>query len=376
VSFESALYQQVIRPVLFTLTRHRPEWAHSASTPALRLLGALPSIETKLLGRDYYLPRTDALRQDLWGLTFDSPLGVAAGEDKNYQRLRGWYRLGAGWESGGTTTFHRRAGNPGKRIWRYPDGSLMNALGFNNRGLARLIESLGPWNDPWYGQKPNMPVIGSFSISSDTRPKLVELELRFLVAYLHPYVDILEFNPASPNTPELRQLLEKDRLSEILAVIQDQNQVLEAKPLWLKVDPDRTWEQYSDILTVANDHQVAAIVATNTSNDPALIGSRDGKGGVSGPPLERRANDVLCFLYKEGGNNIPLVGIGGAGGDFPSILRKLGNGAILIGFNTAPHSYGWSIFRDYSGSLAGYLETQGATNVSELVGMEELREIS
>jgi dihydroorotate dehydrogenase len=302
------MFYPLLRPFFFSFD---PEQAHHLALNALKLLQAS--------GLTRYAPLSDPrLSQDLWGLHFPNPVGLAAGYDKNAQVPLAWSALGFGFAELGTITAKAQAGNPKPRIFRLEkDVALINRLGFNNDGAATVARQLTELLPP---KRPH-PVPLGFNIGKSRVTPLEEAVDDYLESYerLFPFADYLVVNVSSPNTPDLRKLQEAERLGRLLEALLACNRRLaeraniRPKPLLVKVAPDLTDEEVTEIAQVAQTVGVSGLIATNTTitRPPSLHTTLCEEGGLSGRPLTKRATEVLRALFRAVEGRLPLIGVGG-----------------------------------------------------------------
>ena len=300
------VYDTVLRRLLFRID---PEKAHNL---------ALWFIQRGLVrGRAFHHP---SLEQELFGVNFPNPLGLAAGFDKNAVALDHWHKLGFGFVEVGTITNEPQPGNPKPRMFRLPkDRALINRLGFNNQGAGAAAGRLGL-------SRAKVPI--GINLGKSKVTPLDEATKDYAASYrlLHQRGDYFVVNVSSPNTPGLRDLQEKDRLEEIVAALRA---IDPSRPLFVKVSPDLPSEGLRDIVEVAHKMELTGLIATNTTLDRAgLSASARLEGGLSGAPLRKRSNDVLGELYQACDKSIILIGVGGifTGQD---IYDKIAAGAHL-----------------------------------------------
>jgi len=278
-----------------------PENAHRLAIATLGTISRYPSILRVL-----NFPRTSKLGKEVFGLHFPNPIGLAAGFDKNGVALPAWEALGFGFVEVGTITAKPQPGNPRPRIFRIPElEALVNRLGFNNEGATAVGERLGALRNSqrW----PKIPVGINFGKS-----KIVPLEKAagdYVESFrkLKMLGDYFVLNVSSPNTPGLRKLQEASLIRELFGQIQAENP---GKPLLVKIAPDLTFEQIEEILTLASEHRLAGIVATNTTIDHQMVPTaKKQEGGLSGKPLNRRSLEILRHIRRV--SSLPVISVGG-----------------------------------------------------------------
>jgi dihydroorotate dehydrogenase len=306
------LYQRLLRPLLFRLTRQDAEIAHER---AMRLLAALSGMPPLLaaLRRVWAVP-DHALEREVFGVRFPNPLGLAAGFDKDGQALPAWAALGFGFVEVGTVTWHAQPGNPRPRLFRLPDdAALINRMGFNNHGAAALAARLQ--------QTLPLPIPLGISLGKSRQTDLGDAVADYCASLraLYAYGDYFAVNVSSPNTPGLRSLQDRAYLDALLAALQQEVRQLaqahgqaQPAPLLVKIAPDLSESAIAELLTVCADHAVSGIIAVNTTLSRAgLRTSLDEAGGLSGRPLAERARQVVQFINRETGGQVPIIGVGG-----------------------------------------------------------------
>jgi dihydroorotate dehydrogenase len=265
--------------------------------------------------------------------------------------------LGFGFIEIGTVTPRPQSGNPKPRLFRLPPSeALINRMGFNNDGveaLAKRLERRG---------KPDCIIGGNIGKNKVTPNDEAQEDYRVCFQALYPYVDYFVVNVSSPNTPGLRELQEKEPLSALLHLLQQENRKQpKAKPILLKIAPDLTDSQLDDIIDIVRDTGLAGIIATNTTigrenlREHAGYVAAIGAGGLSGQPLKDRATAVIRYLAEKSGGAFPIIGVGGIQSP-EDALEKLNAGASLVQVYTGMVYEGPSIVRRINRYLAARLQ--------------------
>ncbi|MBN2614644.1 MAG: quinone-dependent dihydroorotate dehydrogenase [Bacteroidales bacterium] len=301
------LYRAVIRPLLF---RFDPETIHHLVSFGLKLFFSIPG--SKRVLRAYTLPKNKVLQRDLFGIHFDSPVGIAAGFDKNAHLFRQLFPLGFGFIEVGTITPKGQPGNPRPRLFRLPqDRALINRMGFNNFGLEAAIDRLSK-------RKSGYPVGGNLGKNTLTPNDTAVEDYVLLFEKLFDHVDYFVVNVSCPNISDLKELQDQDALVEILERIQkSNNQKPQRKPVLLKISPDLNNKQLDEVIQIVAQTGIDGVVAVNTSitRDNLNTSSRQvqsiGNGGLSGKPLQKRALEVVRYLSEKSGKAFPIIGVGG-----------------------------------------------------------------
>jgi dihydroorotate dehydrogenase len=306
-----------------------PERAHGLGKRTLQLVRA--TSPGRALVRRWVGPPDPILAVRAWGLTFSSPLGVAAGLDKDASWYEDLLALGFGHVEVGTVTALPQAGNPAPRIVRVPDDrALINRMGFPGPGARAVAGHLA-------GPSRRVGVVGvNVGKSRDVDAAAAAPDYAESVRLLAPLADYLTINVSSPNTPGLRQLQSPDQLRGLVTEVRRQlDQLGRRLPLLIKLAPDLDDLQLDQIAKLALELDLDGIVAVNTTVDRSGLRSDARRlqafegGGVSGRPLAPRAEEVLRRLREAVGRRIVLVSAGGVE-DADDVWRRLQAGATLI----------------------------------------------
>jgi dihydroorotate dehydrogenase len=321
---------QFLKPILFALN---PEAAHKVTVFLLDLAAAFPP--TRWLLRQWYCLPDPSLQRNVLGLNFPNPVGLAAGFDKDGKHIEGLACLGFGFVEVGTVTPLPQDGNPLPRLFRLPaDNALINRMGFNNEGLEALAGRLKRLREK--GVPGGLIIGGNIGKNKLTPNDLAEQDYLKGFLVLYPWVDYFVVNVSSPNTPNLRDLQEKEPLMRLLNLLQERNRVTPApKPILLKIAPDLTDTQLDDIADIILATGLAGLIATNTTisrnglSTPATDVTAIGAGGLSGAPVRARSTEVIRYLRGKLGPGIVIMGVGGVDGP-ESAQEKLAAGADLV----------------------------------------------
>jgi dihydroorotate dehydrogenase len=321
----------LLKPVLFSIS---PEKAHRVTVSMLdRAVSFGP---TRWLLQKWFTLSDKRLGKVVMGISFPNPVGLAAGFDKDGRHIKGMVCLGFGFIEVGTVTPLPQDGNPQPRLFRLPvDEGLINRMGFNNLGLDALVAQLEDLRKN--GGAFSQTIIGGNIGKNKVTPNESAAQ-DYLLCFdkLFPWVDYFVVNVSSPNTPNLRDLQEKEPLTRLLGLLQAQNNTKgNPKPILLKIAPDLTEGQLDDIADIVRDTQIAGIIATNTTISRAHLRTADhtvqaiGAGGLSGAPVRSRSTEVIRYMRQKLGADVVIIGVGGI--DSPgSAQEKLNAGADLI----------------------------------------------
>ncbi len=316
---------KLLRNILFNFDA---EAVHHFSMNALKMFCGNEMMR-QLLAKQFQL-KHDSLNRQVFGLPFENPVGLGAGFDKNGLYLRELETLGFGFVEIGTVTPLPQAGNDKPRLFRLPkDEAIINRMGFNNDGVSEVAKRL---------RKSYRKIIvgGNIGKNKVTPNEMAWKDYEICFTGLFDCVDYFVVNVSSPNTPGLRELQEKESLRKILSHLHDINQGrMNPKPILLKIAPDLTVGQLDDIAELAKEVMLSGLVATNTTIDRSSLLTdiaeidKIGAGGLSGRPLKDKSTQIVKYLHKQTGGNIPIIASGGifTGND---AKEKLDAGASLV----------------------------------------------
>ena len=323
-----------------------PETAHGLAITALRLgLAPTPGPVT-----------SKRLKTSLAGMSLPNPVGLAAGFDKNATAVAPLSNAGFGFIEVGAATPLPQPGNDKPRLFRLTeDRAAINRFGFNNEGMQAICTRLAR-------RGAGVPVglnLGANKTSTDRAADFARV-----MELARDHVDFATVNVSSPNTEKLRDLQGKAALAALLAGVME---VRGDTPVFLKIAPELTEAEIADVAEVANDADVAAIIATNTTLDRAGLknAQRDQMGGLSGAPLFEKSTRVLARLSTL--TDIPLVGVGGIG-SAEDAYAKICAGASALQLYTALVYGGLSLAADIAKGLDKLLKQDGFDTVADAVG--------
>jgi len=306
------------------------ETAHSFTTNLLHFALYLPF--SNWFFRKLFCVENPKLKRNVFGLTFKNPIGLAAGFDKNAEHYQQMGLCGFGFIEIGTVTPLAQPGNDQPRLFRLiEDEAIINRMGFNNKGVEEVIKNLKDRN------KSDGLIVGGNIGKNKITPNENAIEDYILALNaLHPFVDYFVVNVSSPNTPNLRELQEKEPLKELLNAVKKANSLFQIqRPILLKIAPDLSDSQLDDIIEIMQETNLDGLVATNTTIDRGGLKTKKesvdniGAGGLSGKPLAQRSTEVIRYLHKHSKGSFPIIGVGGIH-SVEDALEKLEAGAQLL----------------------------------------------
>jgi dihydroorotate dehydrogenase len=337
---------RLARPVIHALDAER---AHRATIAMLKAMPRLP------------LPRFDPrLEQQVAGLRFASPVGLAAGFDKDAEVPDAMLGLGFGFVEVGTITPEPQAGNPRPRLFRLKeDRAVINRMGFNNAGQAEALARLA--------KRRRRGIVGvNIGANKESLDRIADYALG--VRRMSAVADYLTVNISSPNTPGLRNLQAGGELSELLSAVREAR-VSAGPPVFLKVAPDLEAGDHDRIVRVAIDHGIDALIVANTTvSRPPLRSFHAGEtGGLSGRPLKALALEQLERFRVASGGAVPLIAVGGIE-SAEDAWARIRAGASLVQLYSALVYEGPGLAKRITEGLARRLAQGGFASIAEAVG--------
>lgn len=255
---------------------------------------------------------------------YKNKLGIAAGLDKDGEYIDCLAALGVGFIEVGTVTPVKQAGNPKPRLFRNrKDKSLLNRLGFNNKGVESLVENLKRRNS-------TIPIGVSIGKNFDTPNEQAYQDYLFCMEKVYQYSNYIAINISSPNTKELRELSNMEFLKDLILKIKEKQNLLSKSfhyvPIFIKLSPDETKQELEEICKCIIDCKIDGIISSNTTINHT---DKNGYGGLSGLPLRDKATEKLIFIKNIVGNRIPIIASGGVM-SVSDYVEKINAGADLV----------------------------------------------
>lgn len=349
----------VLKPILFSLDA---ETAHRATIAGLKTPFA-PKLD----------PVSDpALRVTLCDRVFPNPVGLAAGFDKNAEVIAPMLNLGFGFVEVGTVTIKPQDGNPRPRVFRETKHkAVINRMGFPNKGLSVFKDNLSAFMKI----RPRPPGVVGLNIGMNKDQTVPAQDYCDLIRTLGPLADYLTINISSPNTPGLRNLQEKEPLTELLTAALDERAKscgAHPPPIFLKLAPDLSDAQIADIADVLLTLKIDGVILTNTTlfrPDYLSEKFRDEKGGLSGGPLTDLSTAMIRRFYEMTKGRIPIIGAGGII-DGHDAYAKIRAGASLVQLYSGLVFGGPGLIRKINLDLLELLRSDGFSHITDAVGAD------
>jgi len=298
---------RLIKPILFSFS---PETAHKIIVKFFLFLRYIPF--PGAIFRFFYSYKNENLEREVLGLKFKNPIGLAAGFDKNGDIYNDLANFGFGFIEIGSLTPNEQLGNPKPRCFRLEeDSAIINRMGINNKGVKYAVKSLED-------NKPKVIIGGNLSKSTSCPNELAPMDYERSFAQLYDFVDYFVINVSCPNVKGLTKLQDISSLSEIVDKLTTLRKYYdEYRPILVKISPDLTYEQLDEIIDLILVSGLDGIVATNTTTKREnLKTSKEivdsiGEGGLSGAPLYERSLEIIKYINKKTGSQLPIIGVGG-----------------------------------------------------------------
>ena len=330
-----------------------PEVAHSLAIKALKLnnFPTNKTVQSKILETEFF------------GKKLLTPVGVAAGFDKNAEVYNPLFNLGFGFVEVGTITPKSQYGNPKPRVFRLEeDEALINRLGFNNTGSEEISSRII--------KETKKGILGiNIGPNKDTENRIDDYLNCF--KKFHSLADYITINISSPNTEKLRDFHNQDELSSLIKGLKNEkNKLNSTVPIAIKVSPDLNDEQIDIVSSILLDYEIEIVIVSNTSDknrDKLNNINKLEKGGLSGKPLFEVSNRVISKFYRHIGKKIKIIGVGGVDSG-EAAFEKIIRGASLVQLYTGMVYKGPRIASLISSELIDILKNKGFKNVSEAIG--------
>lgn len=345
-----------LRPLIFKVD---PEKAHTL---------AIKSLKFNLIPNVFDENKNDSIFQTkIFNKVLDNPIGMAAGFDKNAEVYNALFKLGFGFVEVGTITPLKQYGNPKPRVFRLvEDEALINRLGFNNHG-AEIVKDRIKRNK-------KLGLLGiNIGPNKDTSDRLNDYLIGLKT--FHEEADYITINISSPNTENLRNFHEGDKLKDLLkSIIIEKKNLNSNIPIAVKVSPDISEDQVNQITEILLENEINVVIVSNTSDatrDKLSNIQRHQKGGLSGKPIEEKSNILINKFYKLLKGKIKIIGVGGVDSG-QAAYDKFIAGADFVQLYTGMVFKGPNIAGIIKKDLKELLIRDGVKNYTEIVGNKTL----
>ncbi len=352
------MYKYLVRPLLFRLTS---DYAHEATIKSAVSLSENRWLLKTL--KSVFSYKNPVLEQKILGLTFQNPVGLAAGFDKNGKTVAFMESLGFGFIEIGSITANPSTGNPKPRSFRLPkDESLINRLGLNNEGAQTISRRLKKVS-------PEVPIGINIAKSHDPtiegRAAISDYKISF--EFVKDFADYITLNISCPNTREGKTFEDPATLDNLLTELKIGKDA-SLPPVLVKFSVDLSNEELVDLLKVCENHAVDGYVAVNTSSNRNNLTTskkeidRIGRGGLSGRAIAARSTEIIKQVHSFTKGEKTIIGVGGIFSSEDAI-EKLKAGADLLQLYTGLVYKGPGVVKEINQGIATYLKENGLSHI-------------
>ncbi|HLR19467.1 MAG TPA: quinone-dependent dihydroorotate dehydrogenase [Staphylococcus sp.] len=351
---------KLIKPILF---QYDPEKAHALTIDALKFVQK----RSKLLPivNQLFHYEDAILNQNIHGIQFANPIGLAAGFDKSCEVPKALEKAGFGAIELGGITPKPQPGNPKPRMYRLvEDYALINRMGFNNLGMNKALSNLRKYS---YDVPIGLNVgVNKFTAYEDRYQDYVSV-----IDTFKNDVTFFTVNISSPNTKNLQNFHDKDEFSQLCSAIQSYKDSHDIKvPIFIKLTSDLDLESLGRMLNPIVATFDGIILANTTQKREHLLSeNRKEMGGLSGKPLFERNLELISYAYKKTNGQFLIIGTGGIF-DTNDVITMIRHGASLIQIYSALVFEGPGLTKKLNKELATYLKTEGYKDISEIIGLD------
>ena len=378
ISSITSIYETLIKPIL---KNDNGLDAECLTNLSLKLLAICSTKKDWILIsnflddiREEFYIKDEKLNQEIFGIKFTNPIGLAAGFDKNGVAANVWKDFGFGFAEIGTVTKYAQPGNPKPRLFRISkEQAALNRMGFNNNGADELLRNFEKQNIKLSENRKQHCLGINFGKSKITPLLKATDDYISSLKLLIPYCDYAAINISSPNTEGLRKLQDPILLKELLKEIKG---LPHCPPLFIKIAPDLSFDEIDEICQLINDEKINGLIATNTSIDrlglEKVVLDKTGSllseesGGLSGKPLQNKANQIIKHIHKID-KKLTLIGVGGI--DSPeSAWERITSGASLIQLYTGWIYKGPRLVPDILKGILKQIDYYKLSDIKEAIG--------
>jgi len=362
-------YKYFLKPFLFLFD---PEDIHDLFLNVGKSLGKFSLLRWKT--RVWFGFSNKSLEQNVAGIHFQNPVGLAAGFDKNAELLQILLSVGFGFAEVGSVTGEPCEGNPRPRLWRLKKSrGLVVYYGLKNNGCEEISARLRKIIGKISGKKFQIPF--GVSVAMTNRPENTDTDTAIAdyAKSFGAFVDIADYitvNISCPNTSGGMPFLEPENLDKLFSRL---DTIQTTKPIFVKMSPDKSFAEVDAILEILKKHRVSGIICSNLTKKPQnpLVFDKNVPkvGGISGKPVQKLSDDLLAHIYKKEGKRFVLIGCGGIF-SAEDAYKKIRAGASLVELITGMIFEGPQLISEINLGLTKLLHRDGFKNISEAVGAD------
>ncbi|WP_249066960.1 quinone-dependent dihydroorotate dehydrogenase [Halalkalibaculum roseum] len=355
------IYKSLVRQLLFNFDAEK---AHDITYRFAEI--ASGSSILKSIAKALYSYQSPKLSQQVWGLNFRNPVGLAAGFDKNGKIPAIMEAIGMGYVEVGSITANSSTGNPKPRCFRLPkDQALINRMGLNNDGAKTIVKRL---------QNKSISFPLGINIAKTHDPQIMGDEaIRdyiFSFKEAKEVADYITINISCPNTTEGKTFEDPAALTELLDALKLRDDA-SIVPSLIKFSPDLSKDNLLELLEICENHRVHGYVVSNTSSDRSSLKTeykklkKIGKGGLSGPPLASKSTERIRWISNATKGQKPIIGVGGIN-SVEVALDMIRAGADLLQIYTGLVYEGPGLVKKINKGLVDYMDRHGLESIHQI----------
>ena len=366
-------YRHIAKPILFSLP---PDTVHEGLMQVGSRVQKIRPLRS-LLTTSWRYDNPAVLSQDIAGITYENPVGLSAGFDKNIQLLPLLKAIGFGFVTGGSVTYEPCAGNPRPWFYRLPKSkSLVVNAGLANQGINAVGQRVQGYPKATFAHS-----VLSISVAKANSPEVVSDEdgiadyigsLRDIKT--HHLSEVVEINISCPNTYGGEPFTTPERLEALLVEV---DKLHLSQPVYIKMPQSLPWQEFQELLEVIVSHQVTGVTIANLAKNRHEITLADDlpdtiPGNLSGEPTAEKANELIAATYRQYGDTLVIIGVGGIF-SAEDAYRKIKLGASLVGLVTGLIFEGPQLIGQINKDLVELLQRDGYTHISQAIGVDNSR---
>lgn len=351
------LYKNIVRPILFYF---EPEKVHDLFILIGQFIGS--NFISRNITRLFFSYQNKSLEQNILGIKFKNPLGLAAGFDKDARIINSIDSTGFGFEEIGSVTGEKCLGNSKPRLWRIPsEKALVVYYGLKNQGAEEISKKLK-------NKKFGLPIL--VSIAKTNSPQTCNLDdgIRdYVKAYtlMQEIGDIFVINISCPNAYGGQPFHNADSLNKLLSSI---TKIKTKKPIFIKLSPEIDKKNLDNIIALALKYGVKGMICSNLSKNNKILDNKKFNGGLSGKPAEKLSNAQIKYVYRKSKGRLIIIGVGGIF-SAKDAYEKIKLGASLVQLITGMIYEGPQLISEINQGLVQLLKEDGLDHISEAIGM-------
>ena len=360
-------YKFILKPILFLID------AEVVHENMVKMGESMLKIKLfKNLFKSIFVKKYKNLEQNILGIKFNTPIGLAAGFDYEARLTNTLPFVGFGFETVGTITNSSYDGNPRPMLGRLPKSkSLLVNKGFKNLGINETLKRLG---NKKFQFTVGLSIGRTNSVVLDTMDKSIEdIVKAFKIAKKSKLNNAYyELNISCPNLMHNLSINFYDvkNLEKLLTAV---DKIALKKPVFIKMPIDQTDKDSLSMLKVISKHKIKGVIFGNLQTDKTnkvLVQSEVEKfkmGKYSGKPTYENSNRLIKLTYKNFKDRFVIIGTGGVF-SAEDAWTKFINGASLVQLITGMIFEGPQLIAQINRDLSARLQKEGYKNISQIVG--------